>query len=80
MGQVRVNIPKAFVVFAHEKEFGTSGDVSSSGDGIGKCASDIAATGFKKPDGTHVVVMFNTNSCSAAVKSAPKRPAQLLRT
>ena len=65
----------AYYAFRHFSQYtkpgatrvGTTGDVSCSGDGIGKCSAGIAATAFKNPDGTHVVVMFNTNSSSAQV-------------
>ncbi len=65
----------AYYAFRHFSQYtkpgatrvGTSGDVSCSGDGIGKCNAGIAAIAFKNPDGTHVVVMFNTNSSTAQV-------------
>jgi glucosylceramidase len=65
----------AYYAFRHFSQYtqpgatrvGTTGDVSCSGDGIGKCGNGIAAIAFKNPDNTHVVVLFNNQSSSASV-------------
>jgi glucosylceramidase len=68
----------AYYAFRHFSQYtqpgatrvGTTGDVSCSGDGIGKCGSGIAAIAFKNPDNTHVVVLFNNQSGAANVTLA----------
>jgi glucosylceramidase len=65
----------AYYAFRHFSQYtqpgatrlGTTGDVSCSGDGIGKCGSGVAAIAFKNPDNTHVVVLFNNQSSAANV-------------
>jgi glucosylceramidase len=65
----------AYYAFRHFSQYtqpgatrvGTTGDVTCSGDGIGKCGSGIAAIAFKNPDNTHVVVLFNNQSSAAQV-------------
>ena len=65
----------AYYAFRHFSQYtqpgatrvGTTGDVSCSGDGIGKCASGVAAIAFKNPDSTHVVVLFNSQTSAAQV-------------
>jgi glucosylceramidase len=68
----------AYYAFRHFSQYtqpgatrvGTTGDVSCSGDGIGKCGNGVAAIAFKNPDNTHVVVLFNNGSGAAQVTLA----------
>jgi glucosylceramidase len=68
----------AYYAFRHFSQYtqpgatrvGTTGDVSCSGDGIGKCGNGVAAIAFKNPDNTHVVVLFNNGSGAAQVNLA----------
>jgi len=68
----------AYYAFRHFSQYtqpgatrvGTTGDVSCSGDGIGKCGNGIAAIAFKNPDNTHVVVLFNNGSGASQVTLA----------